>query len=60
MRRSFTTLTLRSRMTAQGVLEQNNQPDKLQFSGELGCSETLVRLPLTRELSPKVTEGERV
>ena len=60
LRRSFTTLTLRSRMTAQGALEQNKQPDKLKFSSELGCAETLVRLPLTRELSPKVTEGESV
>ena len=45
MRKILHSTSFRSRMTAQGMLEENKQPDKLKFSGIFGGAEKLVRLP---------------
>ena len=53
MRRSFTTLALRSRMTAQGALEQNNQPDKLKFAGRARFRMLAYRLVASKRSAAK-------
>ena len=42
LRKILHSTSFRSRMTAQGALKQNNQPDKLRFSGAFEWAETLL------------------